>query len=136
MEPIHGKVAQILDSRQLVLNVGSSHDVAVDMVFKVINPKGEQIRDPDTNQLLGSVESTKILVRVVEVHDKLSVATTTGVNPLIVSASLGPFARALMPPRWVDKYETLSTNLSEVKIGDPVVQEVEATVAPDKTGAY
>ena len=136
MEPIRGKVAQILDSRQVVINAGSSHDVAVDMIFKVINPKGEQIRDPDTNQLLGSVESIKVLVRVVEVQDKLSVATTTGVNPLIVPASLGPFARALMPPRWVDKYETLSTNLSEVNIGDPVVQELEATVAPDKAGAH
>ena len=103
------------------------------MIFKVINPKGKQIRDPDTRQILGSVESPKIRVRFIEVQKevqkKLSVATTSVANPVVVPASLGPFARILMSPGWVDKHETLRTNLSEVDIGDPVVQVVN--VDPD-----
>ena len=128
MEPIRGKVAKILDSRQVVLNVGSSDGVAIDMIFKVVNPEGEQIRDPDTNQVLGSLESPKTRIRILEVHDRLSVATPSADSQGFVSITLGPFARALMPPRWVDQYESLGTNLSTVAIGDPVVQvmQVEA----------
>ena len=128
MKPIRGKVAQVLDSRQVVLNVGSSRDVAVDMTFKVINPKGEEIRDPDTNQVLGSVESPKLLVRVIQVQDHLSVATISAASPAVTPRSLGPFARTLMPPRWVDQYETLGTDTAQVNIGDPVIQIVPALV--------
>ena len=128
MEPIRGKVAQILDSRQIVLNVGTSDQVAVGMSFKIINPKGEQIRDPESNQILGSIESPRAFVRVIEVHDRLSVATTSAANPAITPATLGPFARVLMPPRWVDQYESLSANLNTVNIGDPAVQVIQTPV--------
>ena len=127
MELIRGKVAQVLDSRQVVLNIGSSDQVTVGMVFKIINPKGEQIKDPDSNQVLGSVESPRAFVRVIEVQDNLSVATTSAANPAVVPGTLGPFARVLMPPRWVDQYESLSVNLSTVSIGDPAIQ---VTYAP------
>lgn len=128
MKPIRGKVAQVLDSRQVVLNVGSSRDVAVDMTFKVINPKGEEIRDPDTNQVLGSVESPKLLVRVIQVQDHLSVATISAASPAVTPRSPGPFARTLMPPRWVDQFETLGTDTAQVNIGDPVIQIAPALV--------
>ena len=122
MDPIRGKVAQILDSRQVILNVGSTDRVAEGMMFKIINPKGEHIRDPDTQRVLGSVESPRAFVRVVQVQENLAVATTSMANPVFTPASLGPIARALMPPRWVDQYESLGANLSTVNIGDPVVQ--------------
>ena len=128
MELIRGKVAQILDSRQVILIVGSSDRVAAGMVFKIINPKGEQVRDPDSNQILGSVESPRAFVRVIEVQDRLSIATTSGANPAVTPATLGPFARVLMPPRWMDQYESSGANLGTVNIGDPVVQVDVAAV--------
>ena len=128
MEPIRGKVAQILDSRQVVLNVGSADRVSDGMMFKIVNPKGEQIRDPDSNQVLGSVESPRAFVRVIEVQENLSVATTSAANPAVPPATLGPFARVLMPPRWVDQYESLGVNLGAVSIGDPVIQVPRVSV--------
>ena len=128
MEPIRGKVAQILDSRQVVLNVGSTDHVTEGMMFKIINPKGEQIRDPDTHQILGSVESPRAFVRVIQVQENLSVATTSMANPAVTSATIGPIARVLMPPRWVDQYESLTANLSSVNIGDPAVQVIPTPV--------
>ena len=121
VEPIRGKVAQILDSRQVVLNVGSADQVTEGMMFKIINPKGEQIRDPDTQRFLGSVESVKAFVRVVQVQENLTVATSALGNP----ASIGPVARALMPPRWVDEYDPPGANLRIVDVGDPVIQVVK-----------
>ena len=125
MDPIRGKVAQILDSRQIAINVGSLKGVTVDMVFKVVNPEGEQIRDPDTDEILGSVESPKIRVRVTEVQDKLSVATTSAADPEFAPIALGPFAKALLPPRWAERRDALRYNLNDVKVGDPVVQVVQ-----------
>ena len=46
-EPIRGKVARILNSREMVINVGSDSGVAVGMRFEVMDAKGEDILDPD-----------------------------------------------------------------------------------------
>ena len=129
MESIRGKVAQILDSRRIVINVGSSNGVSVGMTFQVLNPKGEVIRDPDTQQVLGSVESPTARVRIIEVQEHLSVATTTFANPTIVPESLGPFAKLLMPPEWIIKHETFGVGLTQVNVGDPVVQIPEVATA-------
>jgi hypothetical protein len=129
MESTRGKVAQILDSRRIVINVGASNGVSVGMMFQVLNPKGEVIRDPDTQQVLGSVESPTAQVRIVEVQEHLSVATTTFANPTILPASLGPFAKLLMPREWIIKHETLGVGLTQVDVGDPVVQIPEVATA-------
>ena len=136
--PIRGKVARILNSRDLVINVGSRDGVVVGMYFDVLDPKGEDIKDPDTGEVLGSVERPKIRVQVVKVQERLSVASTYKKRQVNVGgrgAGLrGEFAEFFMPPKFVTKYETLRTtertwedldeNESYVKTGDPVVQVV------------
>lgn len=138
--PLRGKVARILDSRNLVINIGSQQGVTLGMYFDVMDPKGEDIRDPDTHEILGSLERPKLRVRIIDVKERLSVASTykkKKINvggqgtPFYLAASLG---QLLMPPKWVTQYETLKTteqtweNLSEeesfVKTGDPVVQVI------------
>lgn len=139
--PIRGKVARILDSRNLAINVGSTDGVVVGMYFDVLDPKGEDIKDPDTDEVLGSVERPKVRVQVVKVQERLSVASTYKKREVNVGgrgAGLpglsGGFAELFMPPKYVTKYETLKTtertwedldeSESYVKIGDPVVQVV------------
>ena len=133
-EPIRGKVAQVLNSREIVMNIGSTNGVAVGMCFDVVDPKGTDIRDPDTDEVLGSIDRPKVRVRVTKVKGKLSLASTQ-TQRVNVGGSLGDFGRLLMPPRWITQYETLRTkdknwdDLNEedsyVKTGDPVVQVVE-----------
>lgn len=138
-EPITGKVARILNSREMALNVGSEHGVKEGMYFDVLDPTGEDITDPDTGEVLGSVTRPLVRVCVTKVMEKLSVASTfkrTQVN--VGGHGIGletSFARMLMPPKWVTKYETLKTDektwedlpesKSYVKSGDPVVQVLE-----------
>lgn len=77
MTPIAGKVAQLLSFRELVLNVGSEAGVKVGMKFKILNPRGLDIRDPDNpSTVLGSVEVIKVVVRVTQVYERLCVAET------------------------------------------------------------
>ncbi len=46
------------------------------MIFKILSRKGSEIRDPDTQELLGSVELEKTSVKVTAVQDRVSVAAT------------------------------------------------------------
>lgn len=144
-KPIRGKVARILTSRDMVINVGSKSGVVVGMRFEVMDTKGKDIQDPDTGELLGSIERPKVRVEVSKVQERLSVASTyeefsVNVGGIGFGPSLSPL---LMPPKWVTKVETLKTeektweDLDEedsyVNIGDPVVQVLESATSLEES---
>lgn len=134
-ELIRGSVAEILNSRELVINRGREHGVRDGMIFEVLAPQGEDITDPDTGETLGSVERPKVVVRVVQVEPRLAVARTfRSRRRNIGGTGAGGFAatweKLFEAPRYVREYDTLKTSertwedLDEsesfVKIGDPV----------------
>jgi hypothetical protein len=142
MDRIRGKVAKILNSREIAISVGSASGVVTGMYFDVVDPKGEDITDPDTGEMLGSVERPKVRVQVIQVQEKLSIASTYKKEKFNVGGAgagflsgLGLASKALMPPKYIVKYETLKMDektwedldeeKSYVKIGDPVVQVIE-----------
>lgn len=133
---VEGKVAQVLNSREVALNVGSDKGVRVGMYFEILEP--EDIEDPDSGESLGSIDRPKVRVKVTHVQEKLSVAATYQKKRVNVGGiglgtyPLGGFSRMLMPPKWITEYETLKTDEktwedldeedSYVKIGDRVIQ--------------
>ncbi len=133
---IRGKVARILSSRQLVINVGSENGVVNGMKFDVLDPKGDDIKDPDSGEILGSVNRPKVRVEIIEVQERLSVAQTYKKRTVNVGGTAGYFGHTisdmLKPPKYIERYETLKTtektwedideSESYVKTGDPVVQ--------------
>ncbi len=134
---LEGKVAKILNSRELALNIGSNDGVEVGMIFEVVDPKGENIEDPDTGEVLGSIDRPKVRVKVTSVLERLSVASTYSFRKVNVGGSggfsaLDAFSKSLLPSKWVTKYETLKTDEKTwedveeedcfVKTGDPVRQ--------------
>ena len=135
VEPIRGKVARILNSREVALNIGGEDGVTPGMFFDILVPGVDNITDPDTGEILGSLDIAKTRVKVVRIQDRLSVATTYRKQQVNMGGR-GFLARGMFEaPRWVTKYETLKTNesmayrsheLSEeesyVSVGDPVVQ--------------
>jgi hypothetical protein len=142
--PIEGRVARILNLRELAINRGALDGVEVGMIFDVLDPKAEGISDPETGELLGSVYRPKVQVKVFAVEDRLALARTfkfTRVN-LGGAGALGGLRSVLEPPNWVERHETLKTmestwqDLDEsesiVKTGDPVV---EAEVVEGETEA-
>ncbi len=104
-DPIRGKVAQVLNSREIALNVGSAQGVVVGMRFDILEPEG--IEDPDTGESLGVIDRPKVRVQVAHVQERLSVATTCRTKRVNTGGAFGDFSRALMPPRWITSYETL-----------------------------
>jgi len=137
---IRGKVAKILNTRELVINKGSNDGVKIGMKFDVFDPKGENIIDPDSKEVLGSVLRPKVKVEIVSVQEKVSIASTYKKKTYNVGGTatfnLSSLALALRPPEWVTEYETLKTKESTwedleeedsfVKTGDSVIEIIES----------
>lgn len=139
---IRGKIARVLNSREVALNIGDDRGVETGMFFDILSPNGLNIADPDTGEALGSVDLPKTRVQVTHVYGRLAVASTYRAKRVDVSGANGPYppgtdivAAMFRPPKWETRYETLraggaferdTADMSEdesfVKTGDPVVQ--------------
>ena len=132
-EIIRGKIAKILNSREVALNIGLEDGVAAGMVFEVLSSNSQTILDPDTGAVLGSFTSPKTRVKVNRVEDKFSVAGTYRSKRVDVGNP-----RLFSAPVWETRYETLKAkgsfetsyeDLQEqdsyVAVGDPVVQVID-----------
>lgn len=69
-------MAQILNARELVINLGASHGVERGMRYKVVSELGAEIFDPDTHASLGRLEREKVRVEIVDVLDRMAVGKT------------------------------------------------------------
>jgi hypothetical protein len=132
--PIQGKVAAILNERDLVINKGLSDGVSEGMAFQVTQPD-VPIRDPDSGANLGVLVRDKIKVRVVELHPHFSVAKTYETYSArvpseiqqVLSQRLGRTVtrvRKILNESSEQDGETIGMEGSTVNIGDPVVQIV------------
>lgn len=152
-QPIRGKVAQVLNKREIAINIGSNYKVTVGMYFDIMSPNETDIIDPDTKDTLGSIERPKVRVKITHVQEKLSVASTykselvniggTGnKSSVLLDAARALSSSALIPPNWIKKYETLEKTgetetpfdeeESRVKTGDLVVQVLEVNEKEEK----
>ena len=134
-ELVRGKIAKVLNSREVALNIGKNHGVTPGMRFEILSPDGFDIPDPDTGARLGSVAIPKVTVKITRVYDQVSVAATYRTKRVDISR------RALFQrPQWERRYETLkagggfekdTADLAEadsyVATGDPVVQVLDET---------
>jgi len=106
------------------------------MYFDVLDSGSQDIVDPDTGEPLGSLSRPRIRVRINHVQSLLSVGITYRKTKVNIGGAgpnlqIHPLSRALLPEKWITRYETLESNgpfkdLDEkdsiVKVGDPVVQ--------------
>ena len=132
VEPIRGKVARILNSREVALNIGRDDGVTPGMFFDILVPDLDNITDPDTNESLGSLDIAKTRVKVIRTQGRLAVAATYRKKRVNVGGRGFLAGGMFEAPRWVTKYETLKTtdstweNLTDedsyISRGDPVVQ--------------
>ena len=79
-EPIRGKVARVLNGQEIVINAGIVDGVTVGMDFNVMDTNGEDIKDPDTNEVLGSIERPKIRVTGHPCSRKISRGNTASIK--------------------------------------------------------
>ena len=140
-QPIRGKVARILNRREVVINRGSADKVTIGMIFKILSSEDSVITDPDTGEQLGTVGREKTRVKVVDIQPHLAVASTfrsEQVNVGGYGVSLVAATGLFEPPKWETRVESLRVDevaveeldgdASIVRVGDPVVQDLSGSV--------
>ena len=71
---IRGKVAKVLNDREIVINRGTDHSVKLGTRFKLIETV--EIQDPDTRDGIGTITREKIRFVVVHLQASMSIART------------------------------------------------------------
>jgi hypothetical protein len=135
---LEGKVANVLNDRELVINLGKSQGVEEGMVFEV-SGQSLEVRDPDTNAVLGEVEPSKVKVKVIQLHDKFAVARTFETYTVELDEPLPgyPFS-AMRPTRRVTRVKKLLPfSIAHISAGYPRFTEEGAYVmAGDKVRLF
>jgi hypothetical protein len=119
---IRGKVARLLNARELALNIGSERGVYEGMRFAVLNPRGEDIIDPDTGSNLGSVEVPKVLLEVTHVAPHACVARTYKTRTTKISGGLMSNIDLFSPPKYRTTAEIFRTadNQGRLRLTSPI----------------
>ena len=129
---LEGKVAAILNERELVINLGSEAGMKEGMKFRVMAPE-MQILDPESNEYLGAFAREKIRVKIVDVQPKYAVGSTFETYKVNIGGALTGISDMLVRSREVTRVRTLRADnnsflepmdedKSFVNIGDPVFQ--------------
>jgi hypothetical protein len=133
---LQGKVAKILNEREVAINIGRKHGVAKGMRFAILAPTPEEISDPETGEVLDVIDRTKVLVQATEVREKVTICSTYRTTKIPAGAFNISYemGRLLEPPREIPETlriedaslpAPLSPEESYVKIGDRVKQVEE-----------
>lgn len=73
---VEGRVAAILNARELVINVGSENGVEPGMKFAVLAQTPLLVKDPMTGKELDHVDREKVRVQATEVRPKITICRT------------------------------------------------------------
>ncbi len=73
---LEGKVAQIVSEREIAINIGKKDGVVQGMQFSVLAATPQEVTDPDTGELLDTIDRSKIDVEATEVRDKITICST------------------------------------------------------------
>lgn len=112
---LQGKVAAILSEKEIILNRGTAHGVKPGMKFAILGSV-EEIKDPDTGELLDTIHLAKGLVQAREVREKIAICDQVACSGKLFNLSF-PINRAIFAS------QSLSLVLSEtscVRRGDSV----------------
>lgn len=146
---IEGKVARILNDREVVLNRGSSHGIEVGMYAAIVDLSGEEIRDPDTDEILGGLMRFKKTLMVSQVSEKFCIASTFRTKRVNVGGKglfgSSQFDSLFDPPKYEKQVERLRLSESDpqpldesesaVTSGDPfeIISETRARAGATAT---
>lgn len=70
------KIVKIINETTFVLNAGKNDGIKGGMEFKIMDSESEPITDPDTNQIIGYLDSSKGIIEAEVVQEKMTIART------------------------------------------------------------
>jgi len=136
---IKGKIIRIIDTRTVIINLGTLDGITVDSYFNILG-EPEDIIDPFSMDVLGSVNIVKAKLKASQAYEKFTIASTNWISHnLKVSNPFSLNLSEMIETTKVDEGE-LKVDKSEiqpwkaksempVKIGDTVTVEIEVNIA-------
>lgn len=108
-DTIVGKVAKVLNDREVVLNRGRLDGVKEGDYVGIVDAQEFGIKDPDSDRDLGDIVRFKVALRVTQISDRLSIASTYKVSRVNVGGNFNYGAlKAFQAPEWVERVERLT----------------------------
>lgn len=86
---LQGKVAQILNARELAITIGEEHGVLRGMIFAVMAAEPLEIRDPDSQEVLDKIDREKVRVKATEVRPKVTICSTYRTKEVVTPGVFG-----------------------------------------------
>lgn len=135
---IEGRVAQILNDRELVINRGRNDGVQHGMTFAVLMGDPLQVSDPETGESLGMLERTKISIRVSELHEKFALCERRklrelGESRIAPAGFFSPRGRGSSVVADETNVDVLPKEDRAVRVGDRVKQTSVSEAIPFST---
>ena len=115
---INGKIIRIIDTKTVIINLGTNDGITNESYFNILG-EPEEIIDPFSNSILGSVNVVKAKVKTSQAYDKFTIATTNWISHNIKLAN--PFASGIS-----QFFETVETDTGELKVDKTEVQPWKA----------
>jgi hypothetical protein len=131
---LEGRVAAILNSRELVINIGDQHGVTHGMKFAVLAESALEIRDPESGEVLDTIDREKVRVEVSELRKNISICRTYRLKKIPGGPlgegmlKFGNVADLVRPPREIP--ETLS--IHDASIPPPLPEEESYVKVKDR----
>lgn len=122
---IHAKVARIINNTDLALNKGENDGVEEGMKFAILSDDGEDIRDPDTDEVLDSIQIAKTVVKIIHVASRSSVGRTFRTHDSIGifnAFGQGSSRQETLASDESRVQQQLDPKKAKVKVGDPAVE--------------
>lgn len=122
-----GAVAKVESKRTVVINRGSQDGVALGDRFQILSRDGEDIYDPETNEVIETIPYEKARVEVEALYTRAAVAKTYETHFVGGSSFSGNLNELFGPRREV--YNTFEAEITEVeehgidmtvRVGDPI----------------
>lgn len=127
---LEGKVAQIVSEREIAINIGSLQGVEKGMKFAVLAPSPQEVKDPETGELLDVIDREKIRVEATEVRERITICATYRTRYIpggpFSGIPVDPFRPGREVPETLRVSEAPSLPLdpedSYVKVGDRIIE--------------
>jgi hypothetical protein len=94
---LEGRVALLLNEREIVINIGAEQGVTEGELFGVYLPKPIEVRNPETGELLGEIDDLILKVEAQRVNPKFTICETVGHKTIgsMYGLALNPYITAI-----------------------------------------
>ena len=134
-ETIKGRIIRILDTRTVIINLGTDDGITNDSYFNILGDP-EEIIDPFTKDVLGKVNVVKAKLKALQAYEKFTIASTSWISfSFKGTTSLNLGISNLFETEKIDEGELKvaeseiqpwkARSESPVRVGDIITVEVE-----------